>query len=77
MAESELGTQAADPRPALAVGQVELYVRSVAQTGELLVRLGVRTSSVKRDPVHSWFHLTEPSGSRLTRMSSHAGQRPV
>jgi hypothetical protein len=111
MVEKELETQPADPRPALAVGHVELHVRSVAQTSEFLVRLGARpiaerenlavlevrggthlvvmprhpgwvialapTSSVNGDPIHSWFHITEPSGTRLTIMSSHAGQRRV
>ncbi len=33
--------------------------------------------SVKSDPIHSWFHVTEPSGLMLTLMSSHAGERPV
>ena len=52
-------------------------VDDIEAAWKLCEELGVRASSVKGDSIHSWFHITEPSGLRLTILASHAGQRRV
>lgn len=38
---------------------------------------GMKPGPMKRGSIHDWFELTDPSGYRLTILSSHASGRPV
>jgi len=40
-------------------------------------KLGMKPTCMSRGSIHDWFEIVDPSGYKLTILSSHAGKRPV
>lgn len=55
----------------------DLIVDDVEATREECASKGMAPGKMHRGRIHDWFELTDPSGFRLTILSSHAGGRPV
>jgi hypothetical protein len=55
----------------------DFIVDDVDSTRKECVRKGMKPGRMHRGSIHDWFEITDPSGYKLTILSSHASGRPV